>query len=1129
MSETENRSGKSVRGLKFYFKVLLVFVLLIALSFSIAIYYVYHRFATDSRLEQMVMEKASSALQMDVKFASLAVVFPGVEIKDVVLATETPNLKVNSEIALVKVRPDFWAALEGNFVLDYLSISSASTIIEMAAKTAQVSAEEPDKADGVPVDLTDVKFPFNTLDLNAVRFKISDRNAGVANDVVLNNATLARSMLTTSMPFSLDAELPDKADLRINGKLHWPVKVVADADFKFQNISELKKMLPVAYQKKIEFVESIDGKVAFEYAIDKGSLKLNPCRVNVQPGLQCNGEVTIDKFSPLNASASFKIAPIAMDTLWPLVRDFIPKEHGILISKGSVSGAVDIGIRGGKSESLVVTLVPENMQIAAKAVETPIQLTRGQLNYTNGKIKLSGFESRMADMFLKMSSAAITLDPVTFAGDLAADLDADTIWKLARPFLSADAAQVEPSGKLAFSGNLAYAGKGVSLDGVLDSEQLKFRDAKTSAQVTLDKIRVKFKDFGPQKGVVNFERCELNGVGAAVKFSGLLTNAVDMGFDLSASGDLNVDEFSRLGGVLFKLPVREGQFKGLISMDVKLGGTLKNLKPQGRVGFKNVFADLSERGLVVAKLNGGASADINTLTLEKLSAELLGGTIAITGSLNDFKKPVVDAKASISGADLVSIRTLIKKNYPDMPDEIEFGGKADLTVNLTGKIAEPNLKGEALLKSVRFAHPAVLRPIENINGPVSFTNAGLVAKGVRAEWGTSVATVDGQLKDWAKFVTDFKFKVDPLDMTDAAGFFLKDTGYVAQGKGTGTGSITGPVEKIKVEGNASVPSGLFAAPVSAKGDLFKFPFKNLNARAVYFNRVLDVTSADMELFSGKVNAAGKVFIASEPFRFEFDAKIKNLMTQEFLKENTSYKNVLQGGLDGTFAAKGNTLGLATLNGNASLAMPKGSYNSPPVMRQIVENLSAAHLASGTIENVAGDYIISGGRISSKNTVAKSKDGKVVFTGSVGLDATLDGEAQFQIKRESCQQSKILRDLVGNNEFLDVPISLKGSIMSPAVGIPLDRMLKETAERKLKEGLQKEAGKALGKLFGVKSQPASTASSTPVASPADLSVETAKPVPTVASSPAEPTPPKKIEDKIKDIGKELKGLKNIFKF
>lgn len=1140
MSENETKVTRPARGVFFYLKVLVVFGALLAFSAFIAVYYVYHQLTTDSRLEQMVMEKVSSAIQMDVKFESVSVTFPGIDIRNVTVATSTEELKVDSRIALIKIRPDLWAAFSGELLIDSLSVSSASTNVDILKAASRKDSTPVASQDGRPFDLSGVAFPFNSIDLSAIRFAITDHTAKTTHELLVNNAGLSRSLLSTAIPFNIDTVLAGKAEFKADGKLYWPSSVIADIDLKALDVNELKKLIPEQHRRHLEFVKGASARAAVKYNLVDGSLSLDSCHVQADPGLQADGSVKVSTFTPLNASASFKILPMPVDDIWPMIKAFVPAEHGLVLKNGRVSAEIDAAVSDSAPLKIAVALKPENVEVQARALPEKIQIGRGLVRYDGSKVSFSGFEARMSDTLIKMTTGSLALDPVAFSGDLAAEVNFDSVWKLVSSHLSPEAKRVVPGGKASFDGNLVYDKKGFRVDGTLSSDQIKLSEQKTSAQAILEKIRIQFSDLGPTTGQVKVESLEVKGVGAVVKISGVLKNAKDMGFDFAAAGNLSIDEFSKLGAGLFKLPVREGQFKGDLTLDVKLGGTMSNLKPQGKLEFKNVYADVSERGLVISNLNGAASADSDKLLVDKLSAELLGGNMTLSGSLNNFKKPVADARAAISGADLAAIRKLIKINYPEMPDEIEFSGLTDLNVNLTGSVAEPVLKGDAVLKACRFAHPAVFRPIENINGPVSFNNGGLTTSGLRADWGSSKALVNGQLKDWAKFVTDFKFSVDPLDLTDAAGFFLKGSGYVVEGKGTGSGSITGAVEKIKVDGVASIPAGLFAAPVSAKGDLFKFPYKNLTARAVYFDKVLNVNSAELDLFSGKVNASGKVFLANEPITFEFDTKVKSLMTQEFLAINSSYKNVVQGGLDGSFVAKGNTNGLATLNGNASLAMPKGSYNSPPVVKQISQQLNAEHLASGTIENVAGDYVISGGRITSKNTVGKSKDGKVTFVGSVGLDATLDGEAQFQIKREACQQSKVLRDLVGNAEFLEIPISLKGSFMSPSVGIPLDRMLQKVAERKVKDSLQKEAGKALGKLFGIKSEPAGQVATpaAPVSTEAPViapsipapagQIATSTPTPAPAPVPP-PTPQKKIEDKIKDIGKDLKDLKKIFKF
>lgn len=1130
MSENGVSVKKPARGLFFYFKVLLVFVALISISFFIAVYYVYHHLTSDGRLESMIMEKASAATSMDIKFSGYELSFPGVSLNNIIVATDSPDLKIDARIGSVKLRPDLWAAINGEFILDSLSIASISAAIETGRSTGTSQPAADKKEAGAAFDPASIKLPFNSIDVQNVRLNILQRETSTRREVYLKNANLTRSILSSSMPFNIEGEVVSVARLVADGKLYWPANLSSVIKIDVQDMGELKKLVPAEYHKQFAYVKGAGVEVELRYNFAGGDLNIERCQLRIEPGIKADATIKIGSFSPFNASASVKIAPVDIPALWPLVKDFVPAEHGLQVKSGRVGANIEVSIVDAKPQSIVAQISPENVSFSASAIPAPVQLNKGQVSYDNGKITFNGFVAAFADSSVEMAKGSLTISPLVFDGEMKFSADLASIQKMAQKHLSKETQTVLPTGKIDFAGKIHYDSKGVKVNGNLNSAKIDVKESKTGAHASIEKVKVSFVDLSSAKGQLKIESLEVKGVGASVVVQGTVTNTADMGFDVTANGNLNIEEFSRLAASLFKLPIGSEQFKGGITLDVKLAGTMANLKPSGKLVLKNVSANLVDQGLLLTELNGAATADLDKLVVEGLSADLLGGRVKINGTLKNFKKPVVDAKASVTSADLAQIRKLIKKNVPAMPDEIEFSGKADLSVDLTGSIAEPVVKGEAVLAGVRFFHPSVMRPVEDINGPVTFTNIGLTANNVTANWGKSKAKVSGQLKDWARFVSDFKYSVEPLDVTDAAGFFLKDTGYVVQGSGTGNGTITGPVEKIKVDGVASVPVGLVTAPVSEKGEVFKFPYKNLVARFTYSESIFAVTSADLELFSGKINGSGKVFLASEPIKFEFDSKVQNVQTQEFLKENTKYPGVLTGGLNGTFNGQGNSQGLTTLNGNSSLSMPNGSYNSPPMIKQISQMLNAPQLDSGTINNAAGEYKISGGRITSNNVVGTSSHGKVVFVGSLGLDATIDGEAKFQMTRQACLQSNVLREMIGDDESLEIPITVKGSMMSPSIGIPLDRMIKDAAQRRGKQLLQKEAGKMFDKLLGggKKAEPATTAPAS-----ATTTVSPSQPAPTAPAQPApaqpQPAPQKQIEQKVKDLGKDLgKELNKLFK-
>ncbi len=1120
MEENEVKAVKKSRGVMFFLKIFLVFILLLGASMAIGVYYVYHRLTTDSQLEKIVSEKISAATGMDVKFAGIEVSFPNITIKDIRVATDSPVLKLDANIALLSVTPDFFAALQGELVLDSINVASGVTRVELFDSQA-ADAEHGTATEKKPLDLSTVKLPFRNVGMSDLRFSVKSADSEKPHELVLKNAGISRSMLSSTLPFNIDVDVVSVAAAQVEGRILWPDSISASLKVAAADVAELKKLIPPEYQKQLTFIKSASTKAEVAYSIKDGSIKVSGAQVVIEPGIKADIGVEVASVSPLNATATFKLSPLQIDMLWPLVKDFVPAEHGLLVKNGSVQAEGTVVLRDASPAAIDVKLVPEKITVSAKALPESIQLERGQILYKNDKIGFSGFSAKMADTQVQLVSGSLQIEPLGFNGEISADANFDSIWKMVSGYLSDDAKRVTPSGKAAFKGRIVYDKKGPRIDGAFSSDRITLKEKQSSAQATIEKVKVRLEEVGDAKGKVHVESLEAKGVGASVKLKGILTNAADIGLDFSADGNINIDEFVKFATSLFKLPVKPDQFKGEVVLAMQVGGKLSDIRPKGRLELKNVFADLSERGFVLAKLNGAATADLDKLVLDKVAAEILGGKVSISGTLKDFKKPVFDASLGISGADLGQIRAMVAKNFPEMPKELEISGKSDLTVNVKGTFEKPDVNGEATLKEVRFFHPAVFRPVENISGPIKISNKGLITSGLTAGWGTSKANVTGELNDWGKLISNFKFVVSPLDATDAAGFFLKDTGYVFDGKGTGSGAITGPLEKIKVAGVASIPAGLVTAQVAEKGDAFKFPFQKLSASFSYTESVFSISAAEFDIFSGKVKGSGKVFLASEPIRFEFSSSIENLMTQEFLKQNTKYPNILTGGVNGSFTGRGNTLGLADLNGDAKLAMPKGTYNSPPFIKQIADKLNAPQLASGPIDNAAGDYKISGGRISSNNVLAKAGEDRVTFVGSIGLDTTLDGEARFQLNRQTALKSNILKELIGDEASVEIPVTVKGSFMSPSIGIPLDRMLKEAAERRAKSAVKKEAGKVLDRLFGGKKQPEpQTATATAPVAPAPA------PAPGTATATAQPAPPspqKQIENKIKDLGKDLKNI------
>jgi hypothetical protein len=1108
--------AKKKRGVKFYLKVIVTFFLLIFVAMGIGVYYVFHQLTTGDKFDKLLMKKMSETTKLNISFASLDVSFPDLSLKDVRIATDSNKLKLKSVVKQLDITPDLWAAFKGELVLDAFSLSSTTAELTLPQKS-ELPQPDTKSSKAEKLDLSSFKFPLNNFFADSVKVIYKQQGKTEVSVFILKNARLEKSMLASSLPFGFDLHAENYAHIRTEGSLSWPESVKAQITLDNVNQARLLELLPPEYKNEAKKFSKPRLSAEINYNVTKQKLDVAKLNLTAEPGVAIEGNMSITSFSPVNAQGELSMQAIEIKTLHKLVKDYLPKNIVIEFEKGKLAPSVAFNVASSSLKAVTAECKLDNIVANADLLKEKITVNDARIIYKDNKIELPDLRAEIAGSRLSLKNGQVEISPVKFLSEISADIDFSKSWALAKPYLPDSATDFLPNGKAEFAGKISYQKDNFSVDGQLKSDHFNLQQKQYNARADLKNIDIIFKELGMKSGELKVNSLNLDVLGSELKVSGSVKNAEDPGFALNARGQVDLGNFSKFAASLFKLPVKEEQFSGNISIDLKLGGTLSQLKPDGKLEFKNVRSSLPERGLLIENFNGVARADSNQLVVEKLNAGLAGGNLELSGSLKDFKKPVVKADMSLKNADINNIRNFLQKNFDEFPAEIEMSGNTDVTFKMTGQISQPNISGQADVKGGRFFHPAIFRPLEKINGPVAFNNKGLTTTGVRALWGKSAALVKGAVNDWGKLETDLSYEVDPLAATDAAGFFLKDTGYKLESDGTGKGNVVGPVDKIKVTGKADLPKGTFSAPVSEdKKDHFKFPFQNLTASFYYHDKIFNILKANAKLFTGNVNASGKIDLAEEPIKFSFDTKLDQLETSEFLKVNTKFKDVVKGGLDGTAKMSGNTTGLNSLDGDASLLMKKGAYSSPPVVQKICKQLKAEHLASGPINNLSGDYKIARGRISSNNTMATSVHGKMVYKGSVGLDATADGELSLEIVRESCQKSPVLKQLVGKRSSLTVPVTVKGSILSPSIGIPLDRMLKDAAQNRVKEELEDKAKDALGNIFKSKKTEETTTQNDATN---DQKTGTDK-------QPEKKSTTEQLEDKVKDLGK---NLNKIFKF
>ncbi len=1140
------------------------------------LYFFFVSYLDPAKLKKQFEGIASEKLGVPVQVGDIQLKFPTIVMSDIRLGSESMPLQPSGSLGLVSVTPDIWEILGMNLVIENIYISSASfNLVRDSSGTivlprAQASPAATASAEAAPI--TPQALPLKLLELQGFEVRLDDRSTGKSHRLGITKGSLQKSAFGGTLPFELSGSLDESIQLNLTGKADSSGKILAQVSVDLPDPKLLEPYLPKgrAIPRDTRSI-SFKGNLVYDLS---GSIEIKDLVLNVDPWLPASGEFRASSLSPLNAEGAFKVGPMEVGKVFELFGDLIP-ELPVTLSEGKLGAQVRLEIAGGKLASMSAVVSPKNLKGSHPLVSQPVVLSDAQVTFSAGVLNWENLSASTSGIRVESRKGSLAFEPrLEGSGDIDLDVSTAEAFKNLHKVLPAAAAGFKPSGAAKYKGAFRLLPGNFELAGQVSGKSLQFTPAAGIDPVLVEELSGKIDGLGLEKGRIVIEKTRVAILGNTVSLSGTLQNAKDPEIKLEASARVDLAQLQKalpIENELFKKKTRMG---GRADLDAQIGGTVRKPAPKATIRLEGAFFSIPERDLDFQNLSGTVQGNLSSVRLEKLEGKTLGGTLSGSGTLTDFAKPQLQTNLKLEGGDLGLVRRLLLKNVPSFDQEVVFSGKADLGLALSGKAHQPDLKGTAKLAGAGFSHKALLRPLTGISGPASFDNRGLSVDGIQAAWGSSTIRIKGRIDDWSAFKLSFEYFLQPLDLTDISAFFMTGTGYQATGIGSGSGKVSGPIDRIVVSGVGKIPSGEFIAPVSKGGSVFRFPYTGLETPFTFTDGILTVTNMKAVVFGGSLSGSAKFFLKESPIRFSFDTKGTGVQTQEFLAKNTSMKNVLSGGVDLAFKAEGNTTGLNSLEGNSMLSMKSGRYQAPPVAAQIFQVLSANELASGTITGLNGNFLFKNGRMDSDDLLFKSGYGQIGYKGSVGLDTTLKGTAQLTLTRKACQGSQILSQLIGKQESLQIPVGVKGSLLSPSIDLKVEKLLQKAIEKTAgdllkdavlgKSGDQsasgtagatagkpgKISGKDIGKIIGgdlgkilggLDGQ--TNATGTPPTAPSDAKAP--PPIPATASGQAPlptpgPTPapapvatPTKEVITPKSVGKELKkigkDLKKIFKF
>lgn len=1034
-------------------------VLSIFLILLIAFYVAFSKLSEHGGIEKVILTQLSSATGAEISLDEFIVDFPGFVLSGIEISGKHDSYNYQARINSLYVRPSFWSLIRSKVKIDTLRINEAAIILEHIhqkiddlQEPAQEELEESDKSHKSQLDT----LPFNNLHFQAITLKVIDGEKDL--NLVLSQAQISRSVITNSMPFSLSLMIEDSLSFDVDGRLRSTGIVDARALLNAKEPKVISHYIPDSIADHIPLDKNIKANLALVYSPDSG-LDITSASVVMEPAINFSGKASIKSFSPLNVDAEFAFAPASPSDIALLASsytDSLPDiEGGMIAAHGSLSFKED------RMEEISLKSVLRSTRINLSFIGEPVNVSRAEIKYDGSFVNIERLSLGLKDSFFNLKDGSYDISNESFVSGFDSSICFESLPAAVKDYIPEPLNSIAFKGRASLSGEMFYK-EDFGLNANLTADNIYIEDSFTKTKASLKNVNIGFKEFGFYSGIAKVKTAKLVSSGAELNVSGTIRQDTQQNLDIMAEGSVDMAETSALMFNLAGINHGELELGGLIQLDLQASGKIFEPAFKGMIKLVDLSVIAPAAEVELKKINGIVSADNDELTIKQLSAEIFDGSVEITGKLSDFTKPNIQLAGKITGARLEEVRKLLTHNLEQMPEEIEFKGEFSTGIELNGAIEEPEVAGIAQLTDAEFYHPSVLRLVTGINGPIRFHKEGLDVDELAVSWGSSKAIVSGSVRDWGQLICSLDYRVHKLDLEDATAIFIENSEYEVSGHGAGSGSITGPVEELKVNGKISIGPGVVLASTTG-GDGYKFPFESLDCDFSYKNGIFNIADALMQIFGGTVILNGEVDTNSDPLEFAFNSEINAIGVEGFMAANTRYPEVVAGQMSGSLSLQGNILGLDTVDGLATAMMVNGKYNSPPVMSKLGQLLSSPELVSGKFSSMSGEYNIMGGKVQAKDTFFRSEQGSLSFDGEIFLDTRVKGVAQIVFSSSLAGSS--LRHLADRHGNIKLPVKVGGTFASPELEVPVEQMLRDAAAKKVRQKVDREIGDALIRLRG----------------------------------------------------------------
>jgi uncharacterized protein involved in outer membrane biogenesis len=369
--------------------------------------------------------------------------------------------------------------------------------------------------------------------------------------------------------------------------------------------------------------------------------------------------------------------------------------------------------------------------------------------------------------------------------------------------------------------------------------------------------------------------------------------------------------------------------------------------------------------------------------------------------------------------------------WPLLRQKIESRG---IVVNHPQLFIETNLKGISSLSTL-----ATFKGTENRKPTEGSASGPEILPGIMI---SKLLIVNGSISDENSLTKDDAV-LDGIDLN------LTRLSYAPDGHQPGL------VNGLSVEGEIEV----------RQGKINQFHFERLAGHLFLEKMRLHLKEWIMKSYGGSIQGDLRLNLVEKPQQYEFSGKAEQINLQALVNENSTSQNVIAGDFYSMLSANGAGLTLKDmenhLSGKGAFALKKGSLKTVNLLKQIaiLSRLNLLQQNRGleetTLESLNGDFVIDHGKILFHSLRGAVPEGEITGDGNVDFRKNIDFRLKVVLNQNESERlpKEAKPFLAGENGRAEFPVTLRGSLSSPAVRLEMAEIQQKAVKEGMKQGIK----------------------------------------------------------------------------